>query len=260
MISSRMKPGGAMKGVVKIGGSIIFVFCTSLLFRAVYQTTQGKKTTQPVTITMIQDSMLSELAYKEIDICTQQALKEVTSPYKIVTMVSSQCPYLKKGAYRQISAQRAATSWSAFRPALLLNNDELILESGKIVKKNYFTQHAIEGLCTFNCPKKATEDLKLNQERCKQLLTLEHDIYQKYKLFYENAEAIRFIDSKNQTEIKSSEERLLDTATANACTQIAQIIKRTPAHRQKWIIADIRFKDQIIISRGGGSHEGGTIF
>ncbi len=218
-------------------GALLVIFCT-------------KKTHYSFTI--IYDPVYSSLSHQNINALLESSL--------ISSLSGQRCADLKKMIpacaalrVRYRYGSKIVVQVVAMRPLMSINREHIIFENGMIYHHSLFKTCIFDTLPFITA---SSPGLKLLQDDSKislHLAQISPSFFEYYSLEWDNPENLWLHDKKNNNfHIHACGDQVWSDELWHACKQLAethvpQLIKKgTPTQS---IIADIRFKNQIVITK-----------
>ena len=172
-----------------------------------------------------------------------------------ITQVQGQFPYLKEGVAVFEPGSLIVYNFVCLQPLCVVNNEYLLLNDGVVVGKNTFSAYA---------PVPAiTVDQSLMQDECQMrkvadaMVRIDRTVTAVNAIHWQNIHT-GFIDAQDRSDFKVMFDvtHIPTTYILAHCTTIHHELQDAHVLSQGLWVADIRFKNQIIVYRGKGGGYG----
>ncbi len=210
------------------------------------------------------DPCISHSAQQEITACIKDLTDEHVSAKNIIAQLQQQFPFIKSVSIAYVPCGITDIELAVYKPRVLINNQRVLTCNDKLVDKNVFTNYQNKQLIAIATQSDNQDDAKLTmlKQYCVQLPTSVFDVYD--LCYVDDAHA--WLHDKKQTSfsILFNDTSMPSEKVLQYCAQIKNdlISRRTfEAKKNKQWIADIRFKNQIVLySTQGGWQDGSHFF
>jgi hypothetical protein len=222
----------------------------------------SKKNHRHATYSLRADSLLSHDACAVLNTTLADLCQQTTNLFTIGQVLLASHQMLKQVSCCYTPHNRLGVYCSVWGPVLGINESLVILANGSVVNRSLFTATATAQLMTLKVPSSTLDVLINNREMCLRLMHIPEEVFKRYYVGLFDMDLWLQDRCHKDMIVRTNLMSLLDQRVQRACEYIAQEMPRTMLAKTKTrrIIADVRFKDQIVISRDGGGYEGIIIF
>lgn len=211
------------------------------------------------------DPLLSAQTQKNIDQFTKEKNSQKIPTYKdFVQILVQQFPYIKSIEIEKNASGLLSYTYESAAPIIAINQDMVLTDGGILVLKNNFAEHTIASLHTITVPSGFISPALLNG-----IASFTDDFLNTYDICWKSDQEIILKDKLHAGfTVLCDADSILDVSVLQKCTTIkhelidkGSLASPALAHNdavtkkkapKSWI-ADIRFKNQIIVSSELGS-------
>jgi len=209
-------------------------------------------------LTISFDPLFSSTAQKEIQTSCDRFACSSMSTASFDQLIQD-FPIIKTITCSHKKVEHVLLRIDAHQPLYLINQHEVLIESGALVKKEYFTNEGINSLYSLSIFHEYTQ---LPHEFAFWLEEHADHLFERFNICLINPTEIVLTDKQQQTfKILCHDKNRITKELLKQCLQLKNEMKHNPKPRRDLVwIADIRFKNQIILYGKRGNNEGKIVF
>jgi hypothetical protein len=199
------------------------------------------------------DPLLSESLSSIIQSHVQSAVTE--HHFSLSDTLKKDFSVIKSVCVRQVRPYLVYVSVKAYEPLFLLSKGMVLLENGLLIDKTNFINEGIQHL--FSLDIQEQKDSKVSTEALFWLKNISDEIFHKYQIQWLDKTRIILTDMQQSSiRVICDSTTILDTTMLAYCSKVLcehEVLNAFKTRGQ--IVADLRFKDQIVIYSKRGDHE-----
>ncbi len=192
------------------------------------------------------DSLITDQTEQNIiNYIEQIPKKELISFCKLAEKIEKQFPFIQETIIEKIAPNTITVTCNVQQPFGIINDEFIMTEQGHLYNKNIFLSLITEQLPRIILPSLETDIIK---SVLTIINTIDPIILSKFTLSWTSHTQIYLYEKEHgQFSIVFKKNQLVDKKLFNHCMQIKQKLQSTM--NKKNYVADIRFKDQIVVYR-----------
>lgn len=227
-----------IKKAVSVCAALLFLVCIHVASVYVFAVHKFSVAYEPIFTAQARSDINQHIEKEQLyKLPPDQLTKSLKVAFPIVDSVSSEC---RPDGMITLSVKAA-------RPFLLISEDSLITVENYVVAACYYDKQTVALLPKIDCALEL-QDERLPGHMFSYLKKIDADLIKGSKIAWKHANEIRIALKDLQIQFICNEQSVLSKRLLDYCTTIAQEIKTQSSSSQS-ILADVRFADQIIVSK-----------